>query len=87
VVDLDKVLKPFVHMRSIGQFNKGMALRYREMPQDQQEVFFLRYAQFCRDYAFETPVATKLAQRTATTPRRRGQFRQYLTHARRLFHI
>lgn len=87
VVDLDKVLKAFANVSSIGQFNKGVALRYREMPQDQQEVFLLRYAQFYRDYAFETPVAAKLAQRAATTPSRSGQFRQYLTHARRLFHI
>jgi hypothetical protein len=50
-------------------------------------MFLLRYAQFYRDYAFETPEAAKLAQVAGLTPSRSGQFRQYLTYVRRLFHI
>jgi hypothetical protein len=85
VVDVDRVLEPFIDTRLIGEFNKGVPLRYREMPKIQQEIYLLRYAQLYRDYEFHTPMAIQLAQRR-TVIRPRSQFGHFLTDARRFFH-
>jgi hypothetical protein len=84
--DVDAALKPFADTKTIGQFNKGVALRWREMPPAQQELFLARYADFYRDYAFETPAAARLARNGDAAPGR-GQLGQYLAHMRRLFRV
>ena len=62
-VDPRKVLAPFRSRGLIGQFNKGAALRYQEMPAEQQTAFLDRYADLYRAFRFDTPAAEAVAGR------------------------
>ncbi|MGU3494624.1 hypothetical protein ACLBXM_11330 [Xanthobacteraceae bacterium A53D] len=46
VVDAGRVMAPFRSGAMIGQFNIGQPARYRDMPQQMQDVFLERYAAF-----------------------------------------
>jgi hypothetical protein len=56
-VDADSLLKRFANTRRIGQFNRGIPMRYREMPQSDQAVFLQRYAELYREFPFDAEVA------------------------------
>ncbi len=45
-VDIGRVLAPFAHRGTIGQFNVGTARRYRQMDAATQALFLTRYAGF-----------------------------------------
>ncbi len=78
------VLRPFRDNRGIGQFSKGAALRYREMPPAEQPVFLDRYAWLYDRYTFDTPAAVIAADRQRERPvKARGQLAQYGVQLRR----
>jgi hypothetical protein len=84
----DDVLNRFRGNRGIGQFNKGAALRYRELPPEQRAVFLLRYADLYGRIAFDTASARLVADRQKHQPlRARGQFWQYFNQLRRLLRL
>jgi hypothetical protein len=60
-IDPTKVLRPFRGQRLIGQFNKGAALRRREMSPNQEAVFLERYAKLYEEFWFDTPAAESIA--------------------------
>jgi hypothetical protein len=83
-VDPAAVLAPFATKGGVGQFNKGAALRYREMSETDQQAFLTRYAALYAAIAFDTPQAEEEARRQAGLSRRpRGQMAQFLTQLRR----
>jgi hypothetical protein len=83
-VDPAEVVAPFRGNGLVGQFNKGAAMRYREMPQEQQAVFLARYAQFYEEFWFDTPAAAAVAQaQKSRPPLGRGQFAHHLAYLRR----
>jgi hypothetical protein len=85
-IDPSEVLAPFHGRGLVGQFNKGAAMRYREMPQEQQSVFLDRYAQFYDEFWFDTPAAAMVAQaQESRPPRGRGQLAHRLAYLRRRF--
>ena len=85
-VDPDEVLAPFHDKRLVGQFNWGAAMRYREMPREQQSVFLDRYAQFYDEFWFDTPAAAAVAQaQESRPPWGRGQLSRHLAYLRRRF--
>jgi hypothetical protein len=85
-VDPGEVLAPFNGKGLIGQFNRGAAMRYREMPQEQQSVFLDRYAQFYDEFWFDTPAAATVAQaQEQRPPRGRGQLAHRVAYLRRRF--
>lgn len=63
-VETDRVLSRFQEAAMIGQFNKGLPLRYREMPEAEQREFLERYAAFYSSFDMETDkaIASHLAQ-------------------------
>jgi hypothetical protein len=61
-VDVSDVLRPFSSKRTIGQFNRGAALRYREMPAHEQSAFLDRYADLYAAFQFDTPAAEAAAR-------------------------
>jgi hypothetical protein len=83
-VDIETVIKPFRYRNLIGQFSKGAALRYREMPLEQQQLFLDRYASFYEDFSLETPEAVRVAAvQESDTLRPRGQMLQYFASVSR----
>ena len=83
-VEAARVLDPFRSKTGVGQFNKGAALRYREMDPDDQAAFLDRYAALYADIAFDTPQAIAAATRQSTSVLKpRGQAAQFLTQFRR----
>jgi hypothetical protein len=83
-VDPSEVLAPFHDKGLIGQFNKGAAMRYREMPLGQQSVFLERYAQLYDEFWFDTPAAAMVRQGQQPQRRRgRGQLGHHLAYLRR----
>ena len=66
--DPGKVLAPFRTRGLIGQFNKGAALRYQEMPAEQQTAFLDRYAELYRAFRFDTPAAEAVARAQELLP-------------------
>jgi hypothetical protein len=72
-VPVPAVLSRFRNPRRIGQFNRGEALRYREMPVDEQAAFLERYADFYARFRFDTPAALAAAGQ-GTAARRRSPF-------------
>jgi hypothetical protein len=83
-VDPARVLAPFRSKGLIGQFNKGAALRYREMNPDEQAAFLDRYAELYRDYRFDTPASEAVAEaQKRRPPRPRGQFGSFVESLRR----
>src|SRR5208282_3712213 len=84
VADPGKVLAPFRNKRLIGHFNKGAAMRYREMPVEQQMIFLDRYAQLYREFRFDTPASEAVAQaQRLRPPRARGEFGWLIADIRR----
>jgi hypothetical protein len=83
-----EVLAPFGGKGLIGQYNKGAALRYREMPEDQQRAFLDRYAKLYREHSFDTPAAAAIAQTEGRRrPRGRGEFAHRVAEIRRFLRI
>jgi hypothetical protein len=83
-VDIERVIKPFRCRNLIGQFSKGAALRYREMPLEEQQLFLDRYASFYEHFAVETPEAVQVAElQKSDTLRPRGQMHQHFASVRR----
>jgi hypothetical protein len=83
-VDPNEVLAPFRDKTLIGQFNKGAAMRYREMPADQQSMFLDRYAQFYDEFRFDTPAGARVAAaQESQPPRGRSQLAHRLAYLRR----
>jgi hypothetical protein len=84
----DGILNRFRGNRGIGQFNKGAALRYRELSAEQRSVFLDRYAALYGQIAFDTPAARLAADRQRHQRlRARGQFGQYFNQVRRLLRV
>jgi hypothetical protein len=82
--DPERVIQPFQCHNLIGQFSKGAALRYREMPLEEQQLFLARYASFYQRFSLETPEATQVAERQKSdTLRPRGQLLQHFASLRR----
>ena len=85
-VDPAEVSRPFRDKGLIGQFNKGAALRYREMAPDQQSVFLERYAKLYREFRFDTPAAEAIARaQQEREPRARSGFGHRVTSIRRFW--
>jgi hypothetical protein len=83
-VDPNEVLAPFRDKALIGQFNKGAAMRYREMPAGQQSMFLDRYAEFYDEFWFDTPAAARVAAvQEPQPPRGRSQLAHRLAYLRR----
>jgi hypothetical protein len=77
-------LAPFRDKTLIGQYNKGAAMRYREMPADQQSMFLDRYAQFYDEFWFDTTAAARVAAaQEPRPPRGRSQLAHRLAYLRR----
>lgn len=78
-------IAPFRDKSAIGQFSKGVPLRYRELPAEQQQLFLDRFAAFYADFTFDTPAATALADRLGDprAKRPRGGLAQEFTYWRR----
>lgn len=83
-IDAEQVMRPFRSRFGIGQFSKGVALRYREMPEQQQQLFLERYAAFYADFAFDTPTALALAEHQRDTPPRGELAQEFAYWVRRL---
>jgi len=72
-IDVSDALRPFRSKRTIGRFNKGAALRYREMPAQEQAAFLERYQSLYAAFCFDTPTALEVAQsQEGRPPRPRG---------------
>jgi hypothetical protein len=76
-VDASDVLRPFLSKWMVGQFNRGVALRYREMPADEQSAFLDRYADLYAALQFDTPAAEAVAR---SRDARRSRARSGLGH-------
>ena len=74
----------FSDKRSIGQFSKGVPLRYREMAEAESQLFLSRYANFYREFTFDTPEARLIAAMPNRNRSPRGQFAQEMTRFKRL---
>ncbi|HTV33035.1 MAG TPA: hypothetical protein VME69_08020 [Methylocella sp.] len=68
----------------IGQFNKGVPFRYREMREPESQLFLDRYADFYSEYTFDTPEALLVAAVASTVRSSRGQIAQEMTRFKRL---
>lgn len=76
-----RALWPFLGKHLIIEFNKGAALRYREMPDDEQAAFLARYRSLYEAFRFDTPAAAAVARSQARRPPRpRGPFGARLAH-------
>jgi len=85
-VDPETVLAKFRKRCQIGQFNKGVAYRFREMTPADSTMFLARYATFYSSLRFETAAADRAA--AASDPcasRACGEMREILTKVRRYF--
>ena len=69
---------------TIGQFSKGVPLRYREMAEAESQLFLSRYANFYREFTFDTPEGQLIAAMPNRIRSPRGQFAQEMTRFKRL---
>ena len=76
-VDASEVLRTFSSKRIVGQFNRGAALRYRDMPEGEQSAFLDRYAGLYSAFRFDTPAAETVAR---SQEQRRPTGRSGLSH-------
>jgi hypothetical protein len=84
-VNPGEVSRRFRDKGLIGQFNKGEALRYREMAPDLQSVFLERYAKLYEAFQFDTPAAEAIARaQEEQPPRARSGFAHHVTFVRML---
>lgn len=85
-LDPGDVMAGFRGGGAIGQFSKGVPLRYRELRVETQQLFLKRYAAFYAAFEFDTPGAlAALAERNGDTRpvRARGELAQEITYWRR----
>jgi hypothetical protein len=83
-IDVKKALRPFRSKRLIGQFNKGAALRYREMPISEQAAFLDRYRNVYETFRFDTPAALEAARfQEGRPPQPRSGLGDRLSHFER----
>ena len=80
-VDASDVLRPFSSKWMVGQFNRGVALRYREMPADEQSAFLDRYADLYSGFQFDTAVARSHDVRKSPA---RSDLGHHVGHVRRI---
>lgn len=83
-VDVRAPASLFHDKNAIGQFNKGVPLRYREMRESESLLFLARYANFYREYTFDTPEALLVAATETTARSPRGQLAQKIAGFKRL---
>jgi len=84
-IDVAKALRPFLGKHLIVEFNKGAALRYREMPESEQAAFLERYRSLYETFRFDTPAALDVARSQARRPPRpRSPFGVRLAHRLRM---
>ncbi len=82
------VLTRYRNQARIGQFSKGAALRYREMPPEEQAVFLGRYTKLYETFSFGTASAEALAgSQERQTLRARSELSHGLTYLSRLLRI
>jgi len=83
--DIERLVAPFRDPGLIGQFSTGTALRYREMPTEDQRLFLDRYADFYQRWPLDTELVDRVAG-TGRSGRSRpsGGIAQLLTRVRRM---
>jgi hypothetical protein len=84
-VDASDVLRPFSSKWMVGQFNRGVPLRYREMLAEEQSAFLDRYVDLYSGFQFDTPAAEAVARsHDVRKSRARSDLGHHVAHVRRI---